>query len=258
MTRKLVLPALVVVMGVLLVTNPLVAEAARQITGADIKNSSITTVDVKDRSLLAADFKAGQLPAGKTGATGQTGPSGPTGPTGVAGAKGADGEQGVAGPKGDTGSQGETGLSGAQGPKGETGASGALVTKTVSMYSDVNTIDEFSENRVDAYVGGWRVIAHCRHPQVGSPGSDAEHLDYVEAQFVGAAPAAPAKPMVVSPARDAREVNQDVPTTFLASGTDTRTLQAMWSDGSNPLTVVVSRVRTADKCWLTMTASAGS
>jgi hypothetical protein len=132
------------------------------------------------------------------------------------------------------------------------------VTKTVSMYSDINTIDDFSENRVDAFVGGWRVIAHCRHPQVGSPGSDAEHLDYVEAQFVGASPADPAKPIVVSPPRDDREVQPTLPTTYLASGTDTRTMQAMWSDGSNPLTVVVSRKRTADRCWLTMTASAGS
>ncbi|MET0449616.1 MAG: hypothetical protein ABW004_14470, partial [Aeromicrobium sp.] len=132
----------------------------------------------------------------------------------------------------------------------------------VSMYSDENTINEFSENSVQAFVGGWRVIAHCRHPMVGAPGSDAEHLDYVEALFVGTPPADPAKPMVVSPVRDSREVDPYYPTVFLASGTDTRTMQAMWSDGSNPLTVVVSRVRTHagynDRCWLTMTASAGS
>ncbi|RYB95777.1 collagen-like protein [Nocardioides oleivorans] len=206
-------------------------------------------------------------PAGPAGPAGAAGSTGVAGAPGIAGPTGAQGDRGEAGPRGETGLPGEAGPRGATGPAGATGptgatgatgASGALVTKTVSMYSDIYTIDDFSENRVDAYVGGWRVIAHCRHPQVGSPGADAEHLDYVEALFVGSAPAAPARPMVVSPTRDSREVDQNAPTTFLASGTDTRTMQAMWSDGSNPLTVVVSRVRASDKCWLTMTVSAGS
>jgi hypothetical protein len=41
----------------LLATNPVVAEAARTITGKDIKNSSITGKDVKDESLQGADVK---------------------------------------------------------------------------------------------------------------------------------------------------------------------------------------------------------
>jgi len=45
----------------LLATNPVVADAARTITGKDIKNNSITGKDVKDASLQGADVTAGAL-----------------------------------------------------------------------------------------------------------------------------------------------------------------------------------------------------
>jgi hypothetical protein len=70
---------------VLLATNPLVAQAGGLITGADIKNNSVTTKDVKDNSLLAKDFKAGQVPAGPQGPAGPVGPQGPQGPQGPSG-----------------------------------------------------------------------------------------------------------------------------------------------------------------------------
>ena len=57
--------------------------AAVNITGKQIKNSSITSVDVKNRSLLAKDFKAGQLPAGNPGAQGAKGDAGPKGDAGA-------------------------------------------------------------------------------------------------------------------------------------------------------------------------------
>jgi hypothetical protein len=51
--------------------------------------NSVTSKTVKDRSLLSKDFKAGQLPAGKTG------PAGPAGPQGAAGPQGFTGPPGV-------------------------------------------------------------------------------------------------------------------------------------------------------------------
>ncbi|UTI64216.1 hypothetical protein NBH00_23115 [Paraconexibacter antarcticus] len=81
------------------------AEAAHLITGANIKNNSVTTSDirnnslttsdirtgtlrssdVKDGSLLGRDFAAGQLPKGATGATGATGAKGDKGDIGPEG-----------------------------------------------------------------------------------------------------------------------------------------------------------------------------
>ncbi len=61
MRTKLVSGLAVVVAMFLLVTNPLVADAARQITGKQIKNNSVTGKDVKDGS-LSRDFGASELP----------------------------------------------------------------------------------------------------------------------------------------------------------------------------------------------------
>ena len=44
-----------------------------------LKKSAVTSAKVKDHSLLAADFKAGQLPAGPQGPKGDPGPQGPRG-----------------------------------------------------------------------------------------------------------------------------------------------------------------------------------
>lgn len=85
--------ALGILVGVLLV--PTSAQAAKLLTGSDIKDGSLTTKDIKDRSLLAADFKAGQLPAGSAGPVGPAGPQGlpgDVGPQGPAGPSGTDGQ----------------------------------------------------------------------------------------------------------------------------------------------------------------------
>jgi collagen type VII alpha len=79
-----------------------------------LPKNSVTTKQVKDGSLLAADFKAGQLPAG------------PAGPTGATGATGATGKSGEAGPKGDTGQTGQTG------PAGTTFLTTVTVTTSIS------------------------------------------------------------------------------------------------------------------------------
>lgn len=54
-----------------------------------LKKNAVTGVKVKDGSLSSADFAAGTLLKGDTGATGATGATGPQGETGVAGPAGA-------------------------------------------------------------------------------------------------------------------------------------------------------------------------
>jgi hypothetical protein len=66
-----------------------------------IKRNAVTSAKVKNRSLLAADFKAGELPAGGQGVQGPKGDPGPLGlmgPMGAKGDKGDHGDQGVQGP----------------------------------------------------------------------------------------------------------------------------------------------------------------
>ena len=59
-----------------------------------LKKNAVTGMKVKDGSLSSADFAAGTLLKGETGATGATGA------TGVTGATGPQGETGIAGPAG--------------------------------------------------------------------------------------------------------------------------------------------------------------
>ena len=72
------------------------------LTGKDLRNNSITGADVRNRSLLAADFKPGQLP------TGTQGPQGTPGTAGAQGARGPQGEPGAPGEPGEPGAPGAT------------------------------------------------------------------------------------------------------------------------------------------------------
>jgi hypothetical protein len=65
-----------------------------------IKKDAVTGAKVKDGSLGAADFGAGQIPAGPAGSTGPAGPRGVQGPQGEPGLRGEQGEQGVEGTRG--------------------------------------------------------------------------------------------------------------------------------------------------------------
>jgi hypothetical protein len=56
---------------------------------AQLKRNAVTSSKVRNASLLRRDFRAGQLPRGRTGARGPAGPTGPAGPAGAAGAPGA-------------------------------------------------------------------------------------------------------------------------------------------------------------------------
>ena len=73
------------------------------VTGANVKNHSLTGVDIKDGSL---GFKT-LSPAARTRLTGTMGPAGATGPQGQ---QGTQGPQGPAGPQGATGPQGSPGV----------------------------------------------------------------------------------------------------------------------------------------------------
>lgn len=80
---------------VALVATGTAGAAAKLITGAQVKDSSLTGKDIKNGSLTASEFARGQLPAGAQGPAGPQGAAGPQGPAGAAGATGP------AGPKGD-------------------------------------------------------------------------------------------------------------------------------------------------------------
>jgi hypothetical protein len=90
-----------------------------------LKTSAVTGLKVKDGTLSAADFKAGQLPAG------------PQGPKGDSGAAGPKGDPGAPGPKGDPGAAGAKGDPGATGPKGDPGTPGAAGTPGISGWEKV-------------------------------------------------------------------------------------------------------------------------
>ncbi len=140
---------------------------ANSVGAKQIKKNAVRSPDVKNSSLLAADFKAGQLPAGPKGAQGIAGPTGATGPAGAPGPQGAkgdpcppsdllcrgpQGDTGATGPKGDTGATGSQGMPGDTGPVGP-GAVKLLYDKVVPFPGeDVTTL---------ATVGGYTVQARC-------------------------------------------------------------------------------------------------
>jgi hypothetical protein len=95
------------------------------ITGADVKDGSLTRADLSKRTLRSLKGKRG--PAGAAGRDGFVGPQGPQGSTGPEGPRGPVGPAGPQGPKGttgDTGARGGVGATGATGPAGATGDTG--------------------------------------------------------------------------------------------------------------------------------------
>jgi hypothetical protein len=78
------LPGVAVLVIALVVAASGGAVAAKKITGADVKNSSLTTKDIKDETLQPADFSA----AAKSSLAGPAGPAGAKGAPGTAGAPG--------------------------------------------------------------------------------------------------------------------------------------------------------------------------
>ncbi len=75
------LPGVALLVIALVVAASSGAVAAKKITGADVKNSSLTSKDIKDQTLQPADFSA----TAKSSLAGPAGPKGATGAAGVAG-----------------------------------------------------------------------------------------------------------------------------------------------------------------------------
>jgi hypothetical protein len=104
--------------------------AGSLLTGADIKDQSLTGKDIKPGSVgmsrltkgaQALMQRVGGSSLGASGVNGADGAQGPKGETGAAGAKGATGDKGA---KGDTGAAGTNGTNGAAGTNGTNGAAG--------------------------------------------------------------------------------------------------------------------------------------
>jgi hypothetical protein len=108
MKRTAVAAAAACAVVALLVTG-LPAQAARLITGRDIKNGSITRADVR-RATLTLD----RLSKPTQRLILAHGAPGPQGPRGATGAKGNTGARGQQGPRGATGPAGAPGISGYQ------------------------------------------------------------------------------------------------------------------------------------------------
>ena len=103
------------------------AGAVKLISGAQIKDGSITSVD------LSAKTKAALK--GQTGSQGPAGAQGATGAKGDAGSVGPKGDAGVAGAKGNTGSQGPIGP---QGPKGDPGTPAPTLLRLSGDFAGTN------------------------------------------------------------------------------------------------------------------------
>jgi hypothetical protein len=96
--------------------------ASALITGADVKDGSLTRADLSGRTIRSLKGRRG--PRGRNGQDGFVGPEGPQGSTGERGPIGPQGIQGPAGPKGATGDTGRQGPQGIQGRTGDTGQQG--------------------------------------------------------------------------------------------------------------------------------------
>lgn len=115
-------PAMIVAFVGLFVAGAGTATAAKLITGAQVKDSSLTGADIKDRSLSVREF--GGIGASE-GAPGPPGPQGLPGPQGARGPQGADGTRGPTGAKGEKGDGGTDGAAGERGPTGPVGPAGS-------------------------------------------------------------------------------------------------------------------------------------
>lgn len=116
-------PAMVVAFIAIVLAMTGSAFAARAlITGADIKDGSISRADLSSRTVKSLKGKRG--PAGPAGRDGFAGPAGPQGSPGPEGPRGPVGPVGTAGPRGPTGDTGATGATGPQGEQGEQGQQG--------------------------------------------------------------------------------------------------------------------------------------
>jgi len=145
------------------------------VTASKLSAGAVTSEKVRNGSLVRADFKRGQLPAGRPGAPGAPGPlgsqgaAGPQGQQGPAGAPGTQGPRGATGPQGPPGPSGPQGDQGDQGPQGPPGLSGyARAHAGMQMTGTTNTL-----------------TAQCPPGDMalgGGPSSNSERVTFLDSQ----------------------------------------------------------------------------
>lgn len=124
----------IAIIAVILALTGSAVAASGLITGADIKNGSITKADLSSRTVRSLKGRTGKEgPMGQDGFTGPQGPQGSTGPEGPRGPAGPAGPEGPKGTTGDTGATGRQGIQGIQGPTGSQGDPGATGTPGQSL-----------------------------------------------------------------------------------------------------------------------------
>ncbi len=120
--------------------SPVAAQAGRLLTGADLKDGTVTTVDVANGSLKKKDFAPGALP-----------------PAGADGAAGPQGEQGVPGPEGPAGPEGPSGvvtMTFESGPITRPATSWAFIAPTATVVvNDDQVVSVISSAAVGAGIG---------------------------------------------------------------------------------------------------------
>ena len=150
-------PSMVIaIVAVVLATTGSAFAASQLLTGADIKDHSLTAKDLSKRTVRSLRGKEG--PPGRDGFPGPRGPqgdTGPVGPRGPQGAKGDTGDTGPAGPQGnqgDKGDQGDPGTPGDPGPQGPPGQS--LITDFAGTPTTVGTLALNSTGPTDSSTEG--------------------------------------------------------------------------------------------------------
>jgi len=139
------------------------ATAASLITGAQIKNGSITADDIKAHGLTAKVIKNGSLTAATLASGVRKGEKGATGATGASGAPGANGANGAAGAAGAAGPKGDQGAPGTNSPDAArqvliqrgTAAQAALdppSTPTQTAFTESITLDRAGRYQINAYI----------------------------------------------------------------------------------------------------------
>lgn len=127
------------------------------VTAKKIAAGTITSASVKNYTLRAADFEAGQLPAGRPGAVGPAGQMGP---------------QGFQGPQGPKGDKGDTGAQGPKGDKGNSGSMGSIRVPTESvLVNDAQPVGTWTSSSVTQYCYS-RERAISAGTSWASPGND--------------------------------------------------------------------------------------
>ena len=234
--------------------------ASGLITGADIKNGSISKADLSSRAINSLKGKRG--PAGPAGREGFAGPQGPQGSTGPEGPRGLVGPSGPAGPKGttgDTGARGPVGPQGDIGPAGPDGPQGtpgqALVFSTTFATADAGTaltIDSTGPNDtegVDLSNGGAFLSAGVNYKvdvfvSFSDPNASDARLEYGAARVFLGTTAQDVTTMITSDVPDTSNNAATAAGSFLVTGTDEQmtvrgAIRSDEADGANVTSSIV-------------------